>query len=108
MKNYNKNKGKSRCTTKIDIIKAFDSVHRGFVINILKAMGFPPTFDSRINTCITTPIFSVKINGVSEGFFSGKRGLRQGDSLCNLYGNIYKITGYCCKRRSGALSSSVC
>lgn len=73
MKDYAKNNGKPRCTIKLDIMKAFDSIHWGFVINVLRAMSFPPIFVNWIQVCITFPKFSVKINGVFEGFFSAKR-----------------------------------
>lgn len=81
VKDYAKNKGKPKSAIKIDIMKEFNSVHWGFVINVLTAMGFLHTFVSWIQACITTPKFSVKSNGVSEGFFSAKRGLSQGDPL---------------------------
>lgn len=31
--------------------------------------------------CITSPTFSILINGKPNGFFQGKKGLRQGDPL---------------------------
>lgn len=34
-----------------------------------------------IITCVTSTTFSININGQLEGFFQGRRGLRQGDPL---------------------------
>ncbi|KAL0293737.1 UNVERIFIED_CONTAM: hypothetical protein Sangu_3232000 [Sesamum angustifolium] len=43
--------------------------------------GFPDIFIGWIEECVTTPMFSVCINGNPHGFFKGSRGLRQGDPL---------------------------
>ncbi|XP_031387323.1 uncharacterized protein LOC116200633 [Punica granatum] len=47
----------------------------------LEAMGFPPIFLWWIKGCITSPYFSVAINGSLAGYFPGQRGVRQGDPL---------------------------
>ncbi|KAL2237591.1 UNVERIFIED_CONTAM: hypothetical protein Sindi_0950800 [Sesamum indicum] len=43
--------------------------------------GFPSTFVKWIEECVTTPSFSIGLNGKPHGFFRGVRGLRQGDPL---------------------------
>ncbi|KAG7588702.1 Reverse transcriptase domain [Arabidopsis suecica] len=43
--------------------------------------NFPPMFCAWIKECISSPRFSVAINGELAGFFQGKKGLRQGDPL---------------------------
>ena len=40
-------------------------------------MGTPAT----LLCCITTPMFSISVNGELTGFFASKRGVRQGDPL---------------------------
>ena len=36
---------------------------------------------SWVRACVTSPMFSIMINGLLEGFFHGRKGLRQGDPL---------------------------
>ena len=50
-------------------------------MNILSNMGTPTHLLKCIKACITTPSFSISINGELAGFFASKRGLRQGDPL---------------------------
>lgn len=76
VKNYHNSKGKPRCTIKLDIMKAFDSINWDFVLNILIVFGFPSKFIHWIRICITTPMYSVKISGALEGCFAGKISLR--------------------------------
>lgn len=66
---------------KIDIRKAFDMVCWDFVIKVLEAQQFPPMFITWITECISSPRFSIAINRELAGFFEGKKGLRQGDSI---------------------------
>lgn len=66
---------------KVDIKKAFDTVSWDFVMKLLEAQDFPPNFRCWIKECISSPRFSVAINGELAGFFPGKKGLRQGDPL---------------------------
>lgn len=44
-------------------------------------MGFPTLFVHWVRQCVCTAKYSVVINGSLEGFFQGKRGLRQGDPI---------------------------
>lgn len=81
MRNYHGNSGPPRCTLKIDLKKAFDSVRWNFLLYVLWHLKFPPKFIYWIKSCITTPIFSIKVNGALCGYFKGAKGLRQGDPL---------------------------
>lgn len=80
-RNYNLFSGEPRCTLKLDLRKAFDTVSWKFLHKALLKMGFPDTFVMWIMTCLRTSMLSVKVNGALEGFFSAKSGLRQGDPL---------------------------
>ncbi|GLT48179.1 hypothetical protein SLA2020_218200 [Shorea laevis] len=81
VKDYHKTDMQPRCTLKIDLMKAFDSVSWKFILAALEALSFPPVFVNWIKVCITSPIFSIAINGALEGYFPGKKGVRQGDPL---------------------------
>ncbi|KAL2247993.1 UNVERIFIED_CONTAM: hypothetical protein Sindi_2651600 [Sesamum indicum] len=67
---YNQAHRPPRCALKVDIRKAYDTL-----------FGFPDTFVKWIEACVTTPSFSIGLNGKPHGFFKGARGLRQGDPL---------------------------
>ena len=81
MKNYHLDSGPPRCALKIDLKKAYDSIRWGCILDILSAMGTPATLLRCIKACITTPKFSICVNGELAGFFASKRGVRQGDPL---------------------------
>lgn len=81
VKDYHKDSISERCAIKIDISKVFDSVEWTFLFNTLTAMGLPPNFIHWVSLCVTTPSFSVQVNGELAGFFRSERGLRQGCAL---------------------------
>ncbi|GJV42096.1 hypothetical protein Tco_1420536 [Tanacetum coccineum] len=66
---------------KVDIQKAYDTVDWGFLKEVLIGFGFHARMVHWIMECVTTTSFSISINGNLHGYFKGKRGLRQGDSL---------------------------
>ncbi|KAL0304923.1 UNVERIFIED_CONTAM: putative ribonuclease H protein [Sesamum calycinum] len=75
---YNQTRLPERCTLKVDIQKAYDSVEWDFLLEVLKLFNFPLQFITLIEQCISTASFSVSLNGSIHGFFKGGRGLRQG------------------------------
>ena len=81
MINYHRVNGQPRCALKIDIKKAYDFIGWSCIFAILSKMGTPAYLLRCIKACITTPSFSVSVNGELAGFFASKRGLRQGDPL---------------------------
>ncbi|KAG7547838.1 Reverse transcriptase domain [Arabidopsis suecica] len=78
---YNRKNIESRGMLKVDLRKAFDTVRWDFIVSALKAIAVPDIFINWIFQCISTPTFSISINGSSGGFFKSTRGLRQGDPL---------------------------
>lgn len=88
VKDYDKDKGKPRCALKIDIMKAFDSVNWNFVPTVMHVLGLPEAYIQWYSVSLSTPRYSVKINGCSEGFFVGKKEVRQGDPLSSYLFNL--------------------
>lgn len=81
LKNYHMGSGRPRCAIKMDLMKAYDSVDWCFLLDVTTVMGYPSKFIFWAKCCVTSPMYSVVINGALEGYFPGKRGLRQGDPL---------------------------
>ncbi|KAL0386698.1 UNVERIFIED_CONTAM: hypothetical protein Slati_4586800 [Sesamum latifolium] len=73
---YNQQHLPPRCALKVDLRKAYDIVEWDFLSAVLTLFGFPPLFISWIEECVTTPSFSVCMNGSPHGYFPGARGLR--------------------------------
>ncbi|XP_052624830.1 uncharacterized protein LOC128132348 [Lactuca sativa] len=76
-----KKRGAPKCTIKIDIQKAYDTVDWSFLNRILQGFGFHPVMVKWIMACVSSPWFMLNFNGEDHGYFEGKRGLRQGDPL---------------------------
>lgn len=62
---YNKRNVEKSAMLKVDLRKTFDSVRWDFILDVLSALNIPPQFISWINKCITTPSFSILVNGES-------------------------------------------
>uniref|UniRef100_M1B0E1 Reverse transcriptase domain-containing protein n=1 Tax=Solanum tuberosum TaxID=4113 RepID=M1B0E1_SOLTU len=73
--------GESGILCKLNIKKDFDQLNWAYLINILKQMGFRDRWIRWIFFCISTVKLSVLVNRSLVGFFSSKKGLRQGDPL---------------------------
>ena len=78
---YQTQSGPPRCALKIDLRKAFDMVDWRYLTNMLTGLGFHPVLIKWISELLTTPTYSVLVNGESKGFFKGERGIRQGDPI---------------------------
>ncbi|XP_030540728.2 uncharacterized protein LOC115748390 [Rhodamnia argentea] len=70
-----------KCAIKVDFQKAYDTMDWSFLEMVLQAFRFPSFLVRLIMECISSPRFSVAINGELHGFFSKNAGIRQGDPL---------------------------
>jgi mannosylglycoprotein endo-beta-mannosidase len=66
---------------KIDLAKAFDRIEWNFIVDALARKGLHDHFIKLIYTCVSSPTFSVVINGQPFAKFRGDRGIRQGCPL---------------------------
>lgn len=64
---------------KIDIKKAFDTMDWSFLLKVLHQFGFDPIFCNWVKVILESTKLSISVNGKSVGYFSCKRGVRQGD-----------------------------
>lgn len=81
MKGYNRKNVSPRCTIKVDIRKAYDSVEWPFLKMVLLEYGLATKLVKLIMTCVTTVNYSLILNGGLIFSFQAKKGLRQGDTL---------------------------
>ena len=84
VKDFNDQGPTSKGCLKIDISKAYDNLNWKFLLKVLTALELPERFIERIKECIYTPSYSIAFNGELQGFFPGKKGLRQGDPISSL------------------------
>ena len=78
---YHKKGRRGSLALKLDVSKAYDRVEWAFLKGIMTKLGFPEVRIERVMCCVSTPSFSIRINGKSYGHIILSRGLRQGDPL---------------------------
>ncbi|XP_020250854.1 uncharacterized protein LOC109828236 [Asparagus officinalis] len=81
VRSYGRKHNSPRIMMSIDIKKAFDTISWNFLRDMLASLGFPDTFTNWIMMCITSPKYSISLNGTLHGYFKGEKGLRQGDPI---------------------------
>jgi hypothetical protein len=79
--NYHRIVGKAHCTLKIDLMKAYDSLNWDYVLHCLGCLGAPTVYVNWVKECITSPRFTLALNGTLVGYFKGRKGLRKGDPI---------------------------
>lgn len=84
MRLYNRKSVKPSCLLKVDLRKAYDTISWRFIEDMMVSFGFPEKFIHLVMQCVSTCSFSVNLNGNAEGFFNGRRGIRQGDPISPL------------------------
>ena len=60
-----------KCAMKINLRKAFDSLDWDFVFDVMVSLRFSIHHINWIRKCVTTPRFSISINGGLAGYFKG-------------------------------------
>ena len=73
--------GETGILVSLDQEKAFDRVDRTFLLNLLRHLGFGPSFLNCIHTLYNGANMRVIVNGFLSDMISIARGVRQGDSL---------------------------
>ncbi|XP_074342333.1 uncharacterized protein LOC141679853 [Apium graveolens] len=68
---YERETGTAKCALKIDLHKAFDSLHWDFILAVLVRFKFPDIVIKWLKACLFTTKFSVKLNGIIHGYFKG-------------------------------------
>ncbi|GKC32324.1 RNA-directed DNA polymerase, eukaryota, reverse transcriptase zinc-binding domain protein [Tanacetum coccineum] len=71
----------ARCTFKVDVQKAYDTMSWSFLEFCLIKLGLHQILVGWIMVCLKSASFSICVNGESHGFFKALRGLRQGDPI---------------------------
>ncbi|KAL2922482.1 LINE-1 reverse transcriptase-like protein [Bienertia sinuspersici] len=84
VRTYGRKNNTPSCMIKLDLRKAYDTVDWNFIEEMLQELNFPKAFTEWVIECISTPSFSLVLNGSSYGHFKSYRGLRQGDPLSPL------------------------
>ncbi|XP_057250731.1 uncharacterized protein LOC130591430 [Beta vulgaris subsp. vulgaris] len=66
---------------KLNMEKAYDRLEWNYILVTLRKLGFCSQWVEWIKCCISTPSFSVLVNGIPSDRFIPSRGIRQGDPL---------------------------
>ena len=72
---------KDALALKLDISKAYDRIEWSFLKSMMIKSGFPQGWIDRVMSCVTTALFSVRINGKAFGNLRPTRGICQGEPL---------------------------
>eukprot|EP00253_Pinus_taeda_P002372 PITA_02372 len=66
---------------KLDLSKVYDRLNRNYLEKVLESFGFNRRWIEWIHSLISSPNFSILVNGTPSKIFNASRGIRQGDPL---------------------------
>ncbi|VFQ79087.1 unnamed protein product [Cuscuta campestris] len=69
---------------KLDMAKAFDNMEWHYILGVLDKLGFSDHNQKLLLANLRSTFISVMVNGSPQGFFTMKRGVKQGDPLSPL------------------------
>lgn len=72
---YNRQNSSPRAFFKVDFCKAYDTAQLQFLLDLLEALKFPPSFIQWIKSAVQTVSYSLVLNGEPTPFFLGQQGL---------------------------------
>ena len=65
----------------MDLSKAYNSINYSFIRQVMGGLSFHSRFIGWVMEYITSPSYSIVVNGALCKFFKGAKGLRQGDPI---------------------------
>jgi len=72
----------------VDFKKAYDSIHRESLINILKEFDFPQKLINLVSISIMETVVKIKVGNMKSDPVTVRSGLRQGDSISPILFNL--------------------
>ncbi|MFS8003872.1 putative reverse transcriptase domain, fatty acid desaturase domain, acyl-CoA desaturase [Helianthus anomalus] len=79
--NWLKKNKKTAFIMKLDFEKAYDNVNWGFIMSVMRQMGFPPLWCKWVFGVLSSARSAVLVNGAPTFDFECQKGMRQGDPL---------------------------
>lgn len=89
--NYHKGEALARWVAKVDLKKAYDSVHWETIEFNLRRIGVSDKIVNWIMVCVNLPSFYVMINGAPYSYFRGKRRISCSLIFLFLLWNCFRI-----------------